>query len=127
MTSPADPFRVDGKVAVVTGGSRGIGHAIARSLTHSGAHVVICGRDRERGAAAAAELDGLAGKVEFARADVTDEDDVRGLVEACDDLFGPMSILVNNAGPTDLLHTRTVDGQSPASRWTTGTAFSRAH
>jgi len=105
-----DPFRLDGEVAIVTGGTRGIGHAIARVLAEAGANVVICGRDESHGAVAAGELKGLAGQVEFVRADVTEERDVKALVDRCAGLFGGVSILVNNAGPTDLLHTRTVDG-----------------
>src|SRR5262249_38002655 len=49
-------------------------------------------------------------KAEFTRADVTDEDDVAALIARCRELFGGVSVLVNNAGPTDLLHTREVDG-----------------
>lgn len=102
-----DPFRLDGETAIVTGGSRGIGHAIAGSLAGAGANVLICGRDQEQGRVA---VDELAGKVRFTRADVTNEHDVTALVEHCVSTFGALSILVNNAGPTDLLHTRDVDG-----------------
>jgi NAD(P)-dependent dehydrogenase (short-subunit alcohol dehydrogenase family) len=102
-----DPFRMDGEVAVVTGGSRGIGRAIAEVYAARGATVVICGRNEEVGDAAAAEI-GAA--VEFRRADVTSEDDVQSLVESVVDTHGSLSVLVNNAGPTDLLHTRDTDG-----------------
>lgn len=115
-----DPFRLDGEVAIVTGGSRGIGHAIARSLVGAGADVLICGRDADQGRIARDELSGAAGKVEFTRADVTSEDDVTALVDYCLDSFGRLSILVNNAGPTDLLHSRDVDGplgQISPSNW----------
>ena len=102
-----DPFRLDGEVALVTGGTRGIGRAIAEVYAERGARVVICGRDEEVGRATAAEI-GQA--VEFRRADVTDEDDVKSLVGAVVEAHGSLSVLVNNAGPTDLLHTRDTDG-----------------
>lgn len=105
-----DPFRLDGETALVTGGSRGIGHAIARSLAGAGASVMLCGRDTGQGQAAAAQLAGLDGRVEFTQADVTDEQSVAALIDRCSASFGGVSVLVNNAGPTDLLHTRTVDG-----------------
>ena len=96
-----DPFRLDGRTALVTGGTSGIGRAIAELFRDRGATVVVCGRSEERGAAFTAETG-----IRFVRADVTDEGDVCSLVAACADL----SVLVNNAGPTDLLHSRTVDG-----------------
>ncbi|HWD05886.1 MAG TPA: SDR family NAD(P)-dependent oxidoreductase [Amycolatopsis sp.] len=105
-----DPFRLDGETAIVTGGSRGIGLAVARSLAGAGANVVICGRDEAQGRVAIEELAASGGKLEFVRADVTIEDDVTALIERCVDLFGGVSVLVNNAGPTDLLHSREVDG-----------------
>lgn len=98
---PTDPFRLDGEVAVVTGGTAGIGAAIATLFRDRGARVIVCGRDAERGKAFA-DTDGI----EFVGADVTSEADLAGLAVA----VGPASILVNNAGPTDLLHTREVDG-----------------
>lgn len=105
-----DPFRLDGESAIVTGGSRGIGLATARALAGAGADVLICGRDEAQGQLAVRELAATGHKVSFARADVTNEADVTGLVERCADLFGGVSVLVNNAGPTDLLHSRDVDG-----------------
>jgi NAD(P)-dependent dehydrogenase (short-subunit alcohol dehydrogenase family) len=96
-----DPFRLDGRRALVTGGSTGIGAAIAVLLRDRGAEVVVCGRNTERGAEFAASTG-----IRFVRADVTDEVDVAALAAACEGT----SVLVNNAGPTDLLHARTVDG-----------------
>jgi NAD(P)-dependent dehydrogenase (short-subunit alcohol dehydrogenase family) len=96
-----DPFRLDGMGALVTGGTSGIGAAIARLFAERGARVVVCGRDAERGKGFAEDTG-----ISFVQADVTVEDDVRTLVDACGDL----AVLVNCAGPTDLLHTRSVDG-----------------
>lgn len=100
-----DPFRLDGKKALVTGGTKGIGLAIARLFRARGAEVVVCGRNEESGSAVAARHE-----LTFQRADVTDEDDVRALVSRCETSLGGVDVLVNNAGPTDLLHTRDVDG-----------------
>jgi NAD(P)-dependent dehydrogenase (short-subunit alcohol dehydrogenase family) len=79
-------------IALVTGGTRGIGLATVRRLLADGHRVCFCGRDREAGRAAEAELDGAA---RFIRADVGRERDVKALVEACG---GPPRILINNAG-----------------------------
>lgn len=100
-----DAFRLDGDVALVTGGTRGIGRAIALTFRDRGAKVVVCGRDTAAGDAFAAET-GIA----FVRADVTDERDVQELVARCADDHGRLDVVVNNAGPTDLLHTRDTDG-----------------
>src|SRR4051794_18713666 len=96
----SDPFRLDGETAVVTGGTAGIGAAIATLFRDRGARVIVCGRDLERGKAFA-DAEGI----EFVRADVTSDDDLAALAAVA-----PASILVNNAGPTDLLHSRDVDG-----------------
>ena len=105
-----DAFRLDGEVAIVTGASKGIGLAIAGELAGAGADVVLCGRNVERGEAAAVEVAERGGRSEFVRADVTDEGAVEALVSRCTERFGPPSVLVNNAGPTDLLHARDIDG-----------------
>jgi NAD(P)-dependent dehydrogenase (short-subunit alcohol dehydrogenase family) len=86
-----------GEVAVVTGGSRGIGRAIVELFLEHGASVAFCGRDEEVGRAAEAELD-ASERVAFRAADVSSEADVAALVDLCVERFGPPSILVNNAG-----------------------------
>jgi NAD(P)-dependent dehydrogenase (short-subunit alcohol dehydrogenase family) len=88
-----DAFRLDGRVAVVTGGSRGLGAALARALGEAGARVAIAARDAERVAAVAAELDVLG-----VRTDVTDPADVRAMLETVTSELGPVDVLVNNAG-----------------------------
>lgn len=87
---------LDGEVAVVTGGSRGIGRAIVELLAREGASVAFCGRDEQAGRQAEAELAGL--PVAFRAADVAAERDVEALVEMCAERFGGPTILVNNAG-----------------------------
>lgn len=88
---------IDGKAAIVTGGSKGIGKAIAAELADEGAHVVICGRGEEDLTAAADEL---GESVLPVQADVTDDADVQQLVEETVDEFGTVDILVNNVGTT---------------------------
>src|SRR4051812_25782644 len=82
-------------IALVTGGTRGIGLATVRRLLEDGHRVCFCGRDAEAGRAAEVELGGDA---RFIAADVGRERDVANLVEACNRELGPPGILVNNAG-----------------------------
>jgi 3-oxoacyl-[acyl-carrier protein] reductase len=86
------------KVALVTGGSRGIGRAIALRLAELGAAVAICGRNSEALNSAAAELAALKVPVFTQVADVTHEAEVNALVAATQAALGEISILVNNAG-----------------------------
>ena len=87
-----------GQVALVTGGSRGIGRAIARRLASMGCAVAICGRDSDALQAVEAELRGQVTSVVAQRADVTSASDVEALVRNVESMLGPISILVNNAG-----------------------------
>lgn len=87
------------KKAIVTGGTRGIGKAIARMLLESGADVAICGRSRESVDAAVAELkDTGSGKVFGGGCDITDPASVLKFFTLTDDQLGSLDVLVNNAG-----------------------------
>ncbi len=90
-------MNVNGKTAVVTGGTRGIGFAIADALVIAGANVVICGRSDEDVLAATKNLS-ASGAVKGAVCDVRDEEQVRSMISAAAGEFGGLDILVNNAG-----------------------------
>lgn len=87
---------LDNKVAIVTGGARGIGYAIARRFLEEGARVVIADIDDSRGAQAVEELSVL-GPVRYSECDVGERLDVRNTVAAAIDAYGDIDILVNNA------------------------------
>lgn len=92
--------RLDGKIAVVTGGTQGLGAAIARRFAEAGAAgIVICGRNREKGEAVAASITGT--PVIFVPADLAETDDALAVIKAADGEFGRVDILVNAAGLTD--------------------------
>jgi 3-oxoacyl-[acyl-carrier protein] reductase len=86
-------MQIENAIALVTGGSSGIGLATARLLKSKGANVAICGRDREKLERAAAEIGALA-----IHADVAVETDVAKMVRTVIDTFGDYNVLVNNAG-----------------------------
>ena len=89
---------LEGRVALVTGGSQGIGKAVVARLLREGARVAFCGRNEKALRAASDELSKAGPEVLALRADVCDETDVTKLVTATLDRFSRLDILVNNAG-----------------------------
>ncbi len=85
-------------VALITGALTGIGRATAVAFAHEGYRVVVSGRREDAGNALAAELRDTGAEVEFVRADVRHDDDVRGLVDQVVARFGRLDVAVNNAG-----------------------------
>lgn len=91
-------FSLEGLVAIVTGGSRGIGLAIAKGLAGAGASVALAARSEETLDQAAREIESAGGKVIAVATDITDPPAVRALVDQTVAAFGTVDILVNNAG-----------------------------
>ena len=91
-------FRVDGKVALVTGAAQGIGRAIAEVLGEAGAHLIVSDRQAEKLAAVAKALEESGCKVVGVPPDVADAGQVEGMVREGLKAFGAIDILVNNAG-----------------------------
>ena len=90
-------YQLRNKVVIITGGSRGLGLILARQLLEKGAKVAICSRTGDQLENARKELD-LHGDVFAVKCDVTDESQVRHLVESVVSRFGQLDILINNAG-----------------------------
>ncbi|PIQ44713.1 MAG: hypothetical protein COW04_11535, partial [Deltaproteobacteria bacterium CG12_big_fil_rev_8_21_14_0_65_43_10] len=95
-------FSLDNKVAIVTGGGKGIGRAIALGLAKAGADVVVCSRNLP-------DLEGVSGEIKKMErdslaivADVTKKDDIENLVAKTKERFGRIDILVNNAATSYL-------------------------
>ena len=95
-------FDLTGKVAVVTGGGRGIGQGIATSLAQAGAAVVVAARRTDEIEAVAAEIRRDGGQALAVTTDVTDDDAVDALARAAVDRFGSLTTWVNNAGGSPL-------------------------
>ena len=110
-----DLFDLQGKVAIVTGASSGLGESFARTLVGAGATVVAAARRLDRLEVLAKELDGTTpgqGRVVPVRCDVTSADDRELLVEVAAGITGHIDVLVNNAGMPGVPHAEeeTVEG-----------------
>jgi len=89
---------LEGKSAIVTGGAKGIGQGIAYRLAEAGAKVLIADMDEEAAQHTAHELREKGWTAEAVRTDVSNEEDVKGMIAICQEKFGGLDILVNNAG-----------------------------
>jgi 2-deoxy-D-gluconate 3-dehydrogenase len=95
-------FDLTGKVAIVTGGNRGIGLGMAEGIASLGANIVIAGRDADAAGPAVEKVRALGVKAEFVSVDVTRKVACEALIARAENLFGRLDILVNNAGTTIL-------------------------
>ena len=91
-------LNLNGKVAIVTGGSSGIGKATAFGLAANGAHVVLVGRDEKKGSRVSGDICSAGGKAIYIQADVSKADEIAGMVEYTVSKLGRIDILVNAAG-----------------------------
>jgi len=91
-------FDLKGRTAVITGGSRGLGEAMAKALVDRGAQIALVARDRARMERVRDDIAAIGGIAEVFVADVTEEDDVAKLTEAVKGRFGNPQILINSAG-----------------------------
>src|SRR5699024_3429249 len=90
-------LQLDGKTAIITGGSKGIGKGIGEALAAEGCNLVICARHQDELQAAADDLESRGVQVEPVVADLTDASDVDKVINVATDRFGPIDILINNA------------------------------
>ncbi len=93
-----DDFRLDGKAAIVTGASRGLGRAMALGLAEASADVAVVARNKELLDVVAAEIAGLGRRALVVPADLTNLDEINAMVQRVKDEFGRIDILINNAG-----------------------------
>jgi NAD(P)-dependent dehydrogenase (short-subunit alcohol dehydrogenase family) len=92
MTTP------EGKTALVTGSTDGVGRVVAKRLAQDGTRVLVHGRDRERGEGLVAEIEAAGGSAEFLAADLSTLAEVRRLADAARKTTNRLDLLINNAG-----------------------------
>jgi NAD(P)-dependent dehydrogenase (short-subunit alcohol dehydrogenase family) len=90
--------RLDGKIAIVTGATSGIGEAVVKLFAKEGAKVVFAARRTDKGEELEKKFRATGGDVTFIRTDVTKIDDIKNLVAKTIELYGQIDVLVNNAG-----------------------------
>ncbi|WP_419828231.1 SDR family NAD(P)-dependent oxidoreductase [Sphingomonas sp.] len=102
--------RLDGEVAIVTGATSGIGRATAEMFGREGAKVLVTGRSIERGREVVEAIVAAGGTASFVRADVEQEGEIVDMIAEAIRQFGKLTVLVNNAAPTDQVSTGSLDG-----------------
>ncbi|MEF7612974.1 SDR family NAD(P)-dependent oxidoreductase [Aquincola sp. MAHUQ-54] len=106
--------RFEGRHALVTGGTDGMGLVVAEHLAREGASLVVCGRDRGKGAAAERQLAAHGGRVRFWPCDIARPEEVASMVEGAADWLGGLDTVFNNAGVTSK---RALVGESSLDDW----------
>ena len=108
MTHITDLYKLDGKVALITGGGKGLGYFAAEGLAEAGADIAICGRDIH------GKLDEAIGKLKeigqncvAIKCDITKEEDIKQMAKIMKESYGKCDILVNNAGISDVAPSKT--------------------
>jgi NAD(P)-dependent dehydrogenase (short-subunit alcohol dehydrogenase family) len=96
-------MRLEGKVAFISGSTRGIGRTMAEMFAAEGAQVVVSGRSVDKGEKVAERIRDAGGDATFVRLDVADEASVQEAITATIDRYGKITTLINNAAPTDLV------------------------
>ena len=125
MTQPGAPLLLEKRVAVITGGSRGIGRGIAEAFAAQGAAVVISGKSQAKGEQALDEI-GIGDRAMFVQTDVRQQADVNNLIDQAAKRYGGVDILVNNAGGSDrfaLVHEMTDEAWQNALDFNLNAAF----
>jgi 7-alpha-hydroxysteroid dehydrogenase len=120
-----DKFRLDGRVAIITGAGKGIGAAIAKAFAEAGADVVLGARTLQDLEAVAEAVIGMGRRAVIRETDVMEQAQLQGLVDAAREELGRIDILVNNAGgfpPQPALNTTTEQFEE-AFRFNVGTAY----
>ena len=98
-------MRLQGKVALISGSTRGIGRTTAELFAAEGAGVVVAGRSVDKGEKVAQNIRDAGGEVIFVPLDVSVEDSVRAAIDATIQRFGTLTTLINNAATTDIVNT----------------------
>jgi 3-hydroxybutyrate dehydrogenase/3-oxoacyl-[acyl-carrier protein] reductase len=117
--------RLDKRVAVITGASRGIGRGIAEAFLAEGGAVVISGKSQEKGLQAIEEM-GVGDRATFVQCDVRRREDVNNLIDQTAKQYGSVDVLVNNAGGTEgwgLVHELTDEAWDNALNWNLNASF----
>lgn len=104
-------FELEGRTALVTGSTSGIGEAAAQVLAGAGAHVVVSGRDARRGGAVVAAIRDRGGRAEFIAADLSSPQNATALARDAERAVGQVDILVNNAGLVQFGPTAAIDAR----------------
>ena len=98
MSNTTSPVALSGRVAVITGGNRGIGRSIALGMARAGAAIAVLSRNEEKNGQVLAELKAIGGPAIALRLDVTERETLSGVIAAVEGALGGIDILVNNAG-----------------------------